>query len=43
MSAQLIAWLQTQGADVQTDVHDGGHELRNTELTALTRLFGGQF
>ena len=41
MSEQLIAWLQTQGADVHTDVHDGGHELRNTELTALTRLFGG--
>ncbi|WP_147113251.1 alpha/beta hydrolase [Tateyamaria sp. syn59] len=42
MSEQLIAWLKAQGADVQTDVHDGGHELRNTELTALTRLFGGQ-
>ena len=42
MSEQLIAWLETQGVDVQTDVHDGGHELRNTELTALTRLFGGQ-
>ena len=43
MSEQLIAWLKAEGADVHTDVHDGGHELRNTELTALTRLLGGQF
>ena len=37
-SEKLIAWFEAQGAAVQTDIHDGGHELRNTELTALTRL-----
>jgi len=35
MSQQLIAWFQEQGADVSTDVHDGGHELRQTEVDAL--------
>lgn len=41
MSEQLIAWLKDQGADVHTDIHDGGHELRNSELTALHHLFSG--
>lgn len=35
----LIAWLEAAGADVTTEVHDGGHELRNSELTALVKLF----
>lgn len=39
MSEQLISWLQANGADVRTDIHDGGHELRNSELTALHALF----
>ena len=38
-SARLIEWLETAGADVQTDVHDGGHELRNSELQALAAFF----
>ena len=39
MSETLIAWLQDQGADVVTELHDGGHELRNSELTALQSFF----
>ncbi|MEL6702242.1 MAG: alpha/beta hydrolase [Pseudomonadota bacterium] len=35
-SAALIDRLKAAGADVSTEVHDGGHELRNSELTALT-------
>ena len=42
MSERLIDWLRSAEADVHAEVHDGGHELRNTELTALTSLFGGQ-
>ena len=39
MSQQLIDWLHSEGAEVQTEVHDGGHELRNAELTALAAFF----
>ena len=39
MSEQLIDWLQSAGADVRAEVHDGGHELRNTEVTALGAFF----
>ncbi|MEL6646169.1 MAG: alpha/beta hydrolase [Pseudomonadota bacterium] len=39
MSERLIAWLSEQGADVTTEIHDGGHELRNSELTALRAFF----
>lgn len=38
-SAHLIEDLQRAGADVETDVHDGGHELRDSELAALVRGF----
>ena len=38
MSEGLIGWFEEAGALVSTDVHDGGHESRNSELTAL-----GQF
>lgn len=38
----LISWLQTTGAEVRTELHDGGHELRNTELTALGELLRPQ-
>ena len=41
LSARLIDWFEAQGAEVATEVHDGGHELRQTELTALARLFEG--
>ena len=39
MSETLIAWLQDQGVGVVTELHDGGHELRNSELTALQSFF----
>ncbi|EEE47314.1 alpha/beta hydrolase [Roseibium alexandrii] len=38
-SARLIEDLQRAGADIETDVHDGGHELRDSELAALVRGF----
>jgi phospholipase/carboxylesterase len=41
LSEQLIDWLVDNGADVATEVHGGGHELRNTELTALATHFNG--
>lgn len=40
MSERFATWLDENGADVVLDAHDGGHELRNTELTALQALFG---
>ena len=39
MSESLISWLQSAGADVRAEVHDGGHELRNAEVTALAAFF----
>ena len=36
----LTTWLADAGADVATEFHDGGHELRNTEWTAIGSLFG---
>ena len=38
-SARLHDWLSENGADVTLDAHEGGHELRNTEVTALQELF----
>ena len=38
MSAALIAWYEAQRARVATEVHDGGHELRQQELLALQAL-----
>ncbi len=37
-SEALITWFQSSGAKVATEVHDGGHELRNSELVALQGL-----
>lgn len=39
LSEQLIDWLKENGAEVATEIHGGGHELRNTELTALAAHF----
>lgn len=36
MSESLIQWFRDQGAEVITDVHEGGHELRQSELQALS-------
>lgn len=38
-SEGLIAWFEAGGASVSTEVHEGGHELRNEELHALAALF----
>ena len=37
-SQGLIDWLGAQGAEVTTEIHDGGHELRQEEVTALQTL-----
>jgi phospholipase/carboxylesterase len=39
MSARLIDWFGAQGAEVTTEIHDGGHELRQTEVDALAGFF----
>ena len=41
MSERLIKWLSENGAVVTSDIHEGGHELRNSELTALATHFNG--
>lgn len=38
MTQALIDWARTQGAEVTTEVHDGGHDLRQPEAEALSRL-----
>lgn len=38
LSAQLIDWARAQAADVQTEIHDGGHDLRPAEVEALAGL-----
>ncbi|NIZ07956.1 alpha/beta hydrolase [Pseudooceanicola sp. HF7] len=38
MTEALVTWLCDQGAEVTTEVHAGGHELQQGELTALRDL-----
>ncbi|MEO0944064.1 MAG: alpha/beta hydrolase [Pseudomonadota bacterium] len=38
MTERLVSWNKTQGAQVTTSFHDGGHELRREELADLARL-----
>ncbi|WP_172327941.1 alpha/beta hydrolase [Mangrovicoccus sp. HB161399] len=38
LTEALIGWAQGQGAHVETEIHDGGHELRPSEIAALSRL-----
>lgn len=38
LSERLISWFGDQGADVTTEIHGGGHELRQEEVTALAKL-----
>ncbi|SEN99688.1 phospholipase/carboxylesterase [Pseudorhodobacter antarcticus] len=38
LSQRLIDWFAAQGAEVSTHIHDGGHELRQPELSALQTL-----
>ncbi|WP_208351124.1 alpha/beta hydrolase [Pseudaestuariivita rosea] len=40
MTQYLIDWAQAQGAEVTTEIHPGGHELRQAEITALGALMG---
>jgi phospholipase/carboxylesterase len=35
----LIGWASAQGAQVETELHDGGHEIRQPEIDALVRFF----
>lgn len=37
-SERLLRWFADQGAEVQAEVHDGGHEIRQGEIAALATL-----
>jgi len=39
MTRSFLDWLQAQGASLKTCFHDGGHELRHEELSAISDLF----
>lgn len=39
LSQRLIDWFAAQGAGVSTHVHDGGHDLRQPDLSARPTLF----
>ncbi|XDA96956.1 alpha/beta hydrolase [Sulfitobacter sp. LCG007] len=39
MTRALVDWFTAQGASVTSQVHDGGHELRPSELPPLQDLF----
>lgn len=41
-SERLLAWYQAQGASVSSVVHDGGHELRQEEISALKGLLSAR-
>ncbi|SHI42515.1 alpha/beta hydrolase [Wenxinia saemankumensis] len=41
LSERLIDWTRAQGAEVTTEIHEGGHELREAEIDALSRLLTG--
>ncbi|MEM7718425.1 MAG: alpha/beta hydrolase [Pseudomonadota bacterium] len=38
-SAALIDWFEASGAKVSTEVHEGGHDLRSSEVLALQTFF----
>ena len=38
MTERLVSWAKAQGANLTTSYHDGGHEVRREELTALAQL-----
>lgn len=38
LTEALLTWLVDSGADVRTEIHDGGHEVRQGELSALAEL-----
>lgn len=41
LSDRLLRWFEAQGAEVRVEVHDGGHEIRQGEITALADLLTG--
>ncbi|WP_428924779.1 alpha/beta hydrolase [Marinibacterium sp. SX1] len=41
LSERLIGWTSAQGAEVATEIHDGGHEIRQGEVAALAGLLTG--
>ena len=38
LTDRLIAWFADQGAAVETEIHSGGHELRDGEVQSLGRF-----
>jgi phospholipase/carboxylesterase len=40
LTARLESYLRAEGADVTLDWHEGGHELRPSEIEAARRLLG---
>ncbi|MBE9637953.1 alpha/beta hydrolase [Salipiger mangrovisoli] len=41
LSDRLVRWFGAQGAELRTETHDGGHEIRQGELSALADLLTG--
>ena len=39
LTERIISWSATQGAVVKAEIHDGGHEIRPSEIDALARFF----
>ncbi len=39
-SERLIGWFTEQGANVTTAIHEGGHELRPSEIEVLAQVMG---
>lgn len=42
MSEKLIRWFQEKGAKTSTEIHEGGHELWQSELNALSSLLNAE-
>ena len=38
----LVGWFSNQGAVVEAEIHDGGHEIRQPEIDALARFFAAE-
>ncbi|WOI57666.1 alpha/beta hydrolase [Palleronia sp. LCG004] len=39
LSERLIGWFGAQGAQIASEVHEGGHEIRPVEIEALVKFF----
>jgi phospholipase/carboxylesterase len=39
LTERLVDWFAGQGAQVETEFHEGGHEIRPTEIDALAQFF----